>query len=160
MNDCIVRINLKLTGGHKDIPASIMGMINHSLSILQERDKKARYLNRKKSLEASKATDFPKDFTDFYDDWGVWDEHIKAFANNIPADKSRSFSVPFNFRSKWDPTALLEKISLKMASQTKHKGAMMVKMKSCQCLDTVRDIIFFNLPFCNLIGLGILSVGR
>ncbi len=68
MKDCIDRIKLKPTGGHKDIPASIMGMINHSLSILQEWDKKAHYLNRKKSLKASKATDFPKEFTDFYDD--------------------------------------------------------------------------------------------
>jgi hypothetical protein len=93
MNDCIVRIKIKLTGGHKDIPASIMGMINISLSILHERDKKACYLNRKKSLEVSKATDFPKDFTDFYDNWGVWDERIKAFANNIPADKSWSFQM-------------------------------------------------------------------
>ncbi len=153
MNNCIVRIKLKLTGGHKDIPASIMGMINHSLSILQERVKKACYLNRKKSLEASKAADFPKDFTDFYDDWGIWDERIKAFANNIPTDKSRLFSVLFNFRSKWDPAALLEKTSLKMATQTKHKGAMRVEMKPCQCLDTVPDIIFFNPPFCNPIGL-------
>jgi hypothetical protein len=99
MNDCIVRIKNKLMGGHKDIPESIMEMINLSLSILHEQDKKACYLNRKKSLEVSKATDFPKDFTDFYDDWGVWDEQIKAFANNIPANKSRSFSVSFNFRS-------------------------------------------------------------
>jgi hypothetical protein len=70
-NDCIVRIKIKLTGGHKDIPESIMGMINHSLSILHKWDKKACYLNRKKSLEASKATNFPKDFTDIYNDWGV-----------------------------------------------------------------------------------------
>ncbi len=150
MNNCIVRIKLKLMGRHKDIPASIMGMINHSLSILQERDKKACYLNRKKSLEASKATDFPKDFTDFFDDWGIWDEHIKAFANNIPMDKSRSFSVSFNFWSKWDPAALLKKTYLKMTTQTKHKGAMMVEMKPCQCLDTTCDIIFFYLPFCVL----------
>jgi hypothetical protein len=66
-------------GRHKNIPESIMGMINHSLAIMHERDKKACYLNRTKSLEASKATDFPKDFTDFYDGWGVWDERIKAF---------------------------------------------------------------------------------
>jgi hypothetical protein len=76
-----------------------MGMINLSLSILHERDKNACYLNRMKSLEASKATDFPKDFTDFYDDWGVWDKQIKAFANNIPTNKSQLFSVLFNFRS-------------------------------------------------------------
>jgi hypothetical protein len=153
MNNCIIRLKIKLMGGHKDIPESSMGMINLSLSILHERDKKACYLNRKKSLEASKATDFPKDFTDIYDDWGVWDKRIKAFANNIPADKSRLFSALFNFRSKWDPAALLEKTSLKMATQTKIKGTVMVEMKPCQCLDTARDIIFFNLPFCNPIGL-------
>jgi hypothetical protein len=82
MNDCIVRIKIKLTGRQKDIPESIMGMINHSLSILHKQDKKACYLNRKKSLEASKATNFPKDFTNFYNDWGVWDERIKAFAKH------------------------------------------------------------------------------
>jgi hypothetical protein len=152
-NDCIVRIEIKLTSGHKDIPESIMGMINHSLSILHEQHKKACYLNRKKSLEGSKATNFPKDFTNFYDNWQVWDEQIKAFANNIPADKSRLFLVSFNFRSKWDSAMLLEKTSLKMATQTKIKGKMTVEMKPCQCLDTAWDIIFFNLPFCNAIGL-------
>ncbi len=47
----------------------------------------------------------------------------------------------------------LEKTSLKMATQTKDKGTMTIEMKPCQCLDTRRDIIFFNLPFCNAIGL-------
>jgi hypothetical protein len=28
-----------------------------------------------------------------------------------------------------------------------------VELKPCQCLDTTRDIIFFNLPFCDAIGL-------
>jgi hypothetical protein len=137
-----------------------MGMINHFLSILHKRDKKACYLNRKKSLEASIATNFLKDFTNFYDNWGVWDERIKAFANNIPANKSRSFLVLFNFRSKWDPAVLLEKTSLKIATQTKIKGTMTVGMNPCQCLDTARDIIFFNLPFCNAIGLRDLFAGR
>ncbi len=88
-----------------------------------------------------------------HDDWGVWDKGIKAFANNILANRSRSFLVSFNFRSKWDPATLLEKTSLKMAMQTKIKGMITVEMKLCQCLDTVRDIIFFNLPFCNATGL-------
>jgi hypothetical protein len=47
----------------------------------------------------------------------------------------------------------MEKTSLKMATQMTHKGAMMVEMKPCQCLDTTREIIFFNLPFCNPISL-------
>ncbi len=40
-----------------------------------------------------------------------------------------------------------------MATQTKIKGTMMVEMKLCQCLDTAWDFIFFNLPFCDVIGL-------
>jgi hypothetical protein len=122
MNNCIVRIKIKLTGRHKDIPESIMEMINDSLAILHERDKKECYLNRMKFLEASKATNFPKDFTDFYDDWGVWDECIKAFANNIPANRSRSFLVSFNFRSKWDPAALLEKDISEDGHANKNQG--------------------------------------
>ncbi len=59
----------------------------------------------------------------------------------------------FNFRSKWDPAALLEKTSLKMAMQTKIKGTITVEMKPCQCLDTAQDIIFFNPPFCDATGL-------
>ena len=59
----------------------------------------------------------------------------------------------FNFRSDWDPAALLEKTSLKMATQTKIEGTMPIEMKPCQCLDTMQDIIFFNLPFCDAIGL-------
>jgi hypothetical protein len=133
MHECIIRIKLKLTNGHKNVPESIMEMINHSLSILQERDKKACFLNRKKSLEAIKPMDFPKDFTDFYDDLGVWDEWLKGFANNIPTDKSRSFSASFNLRTEWDPAALLEKTSLKMATQTKCKGTILVELKPCTC---------------------------
>jgi hypothetical protein len=54
---------------------------------------------------------------------------------------------------EWDPAALLEKTSLKMATQTKCKGTILVELKPCQYLDTARDIIFFNLPFCDAIGL-------
>ncbi len=61
--------------------------------------------------------------------------------------------MSFNFRSKWDPAALLEKTSLKMATQMKIKGTITVEMKPCQCLDTARNIIFFNLPFCDATGL-------
>ncbi len=40
-----------------------------------------------------------------------------------------------------------------MATQTKYKGTILVKMKPCQCLVTVRDIIFVSLPFCNVMEL-------
>ncbi len=153
MQDSIIYICLKLLHGHKDVPESVMGMINHILMTIHEQDKKTHFLNCKKSLKASKATDFPKDFKDFYNKWGVWDKRLKAFANNIPIDKLCSFTASFNIRSEWDPVALLEKISLKMATQTNYKGTILVKMKPCQCLDTVLDIIFFNLPFCNTRGL-------
>ncbi len=45
-------------------------MVDHCLSILHEHKKKARFVNKKKSLEAYKAMDFPRNFTDFYDEWG------------------------------------------------------------------------------------------
>jgi hypothetical protein len=83
-NDCIVRIKIKLTGGHKDIPESIMGMINHSLSILHKWEKKACYLNRKKSLEASKATNFPKDFTNFYDGMEYGMNELRLLQTTFP----------------------------------------------------------------------------
>jgi hypothetical protein len=62
MNNCIIRLKIKLTGGPEDIPESIMGMINLSLSILNEQDKKACYLNRKKSL---KPLTFPRTLLTF-----------------------------------------------------------------------------------------------
>jgi hypothetical protein len=40
-----------------------------------------------------------------------------------------------------------------MAKQSQHKGTVSIELKSCQYLDTTRDIIFFNLPFCDVVGL-------
>ncbi len=40
-----------------------------------------------------------------------------------------------------------------MASQKKYKGFIVIELKSCQHLDTSRDIIFFNIPFCSALGL-------
>jgi len=40
-----------------------------------------------------------------------------------------------------------------MAKQSQHKGTVSMERKPCQHLDTTRDIIFFNLPFCDAIGL-------
>jgi hypothetical protein len=125
-------------------------MIDHCLSILHECNKKARFVYEKKLLEAY---NFPHNFTDFYDDWGKWDETVRAFLNTILADKSRSFTGSFYFRCKWDPAQLFEKTLLKMASQKKYKGTITVELKPCQHLDTTRGIIFFNLPFCSKEGL-------
>jgi hypothetical protein len=51
----------------------------HCLSILHEHNKKACFVNKKKSLEAYKATDFPCNFTDFYGKWGKWDKTVHPF---------------------------------------------------------------------------------
>jgi hypothetical protein len=40
-----------------------------------------------------------------------------------------------------------------MASQKKQKGTIAIELKPCQHLDTTRDIIFLNLPFCSDKGL-------
>jgi hypothetical protein len=77
----------------------------------------------------------------------------QSLCQQYPHQQVKVFLGSFNFRSKWDPAALLEKTSLKMAAQTKIKGAITVEMKPRQCLDTAQDIIFFNLLFCNATGL-------
>jgi hypothetical protein len=107
MQDSVVKVHLKIF--HGDVQEAMMGMLDHCLAILHKRDKAACFLNGKKTLEAHKATDFPWDFTDFYDDWGKWDKLIKSFLNTIPVHKSCSFSGLFYFRSMWDPCTLFEK---------------------------------------------------
>jgi hypothetical protein len=92
LNDCVVKLQLNIFHGVNNVQEMVLGMMGHCLSILHERDKKACFVNKKKSLEAYKATDFPHDFTDFYNKWGKWDEMVRAFLNAIPADKLRSFS--------------------------------------------------------------------
>ncbi len=128
-------------------------MMDHCLSILHERNKNARFVNKKKSLEVYKATDFPRNFTDFYDKWGKRDETVHTFLNIILADKSRSFTGSFYFRCKWDPAKLFEKTLIKMVSQKKCKGTIAIELKPCQHLDTTIGIIFFNLSFCSNKGL-------
>jgi hypothetical protein len=128
-------------------------MKDHCLSILHEHNKKACFVNKKKSLEAYKVMDFPHNFTDFYNEWGKWDETVRAFLNTILVDKSRSFMGSFYFRCEWDPAQLVEETLLKMASQKKYKGTIAIELKPCQHLNTTRGIIFFNLPFCSDKGL-------
>jgi hypothetical protein len=110
-------------------------------------------LNRKKSLEARRVSNLPRGFTDFYDDWGLWDEDIKMFLNTIKEKGQRSFTASFYFCCSGDPAALFAKTLLKMAKQTHHKGTVSIELKPCQHLDTTRDILFFNLPFCDARGL-------
>jgi hypothetical protein len=62
------------------------------------------------------------------------------------------FSI-FWFKCKMLPKVLFEKTFLKMAGQKKLKGSIAVEMKPCQHLDTVREIIFFQVPSCDAIGL-------
>ncbi len=79
-----------------------------------------------KSLEARKLTVFPHDFTDFLDDWGIWDEPMKSFLNMMPKDKGRFFTGSFYFHSKWEPEKLFEKTLLKMATAKKLKGLIII----------------------------------
>jgi hypothetical protein len=70
-NDCVVRIRFKLQPC--DVQETLIGLLAHCLSVLQERDKSACILNRRKTLEAKRVSDLPRDFTDFYDEWGLWE---------------------------------------------------------------------------------------
>ncbi len=151
--ESVVKVCLKIFHSVGDVQEAVTGMLDHCLAILHERDKTACFLNGKKTLEAHKATYFPRDFTDFYDDWGKWDKPIDSFLNTIPVNKSCLFAGLFYFCSESDPCTLFEKTLLKMASQKKHKGTMVIKLKPCQHLDTSRDTIFFNVPFCSALGL-------
>ena len=150
-NVCVVRMRFKLQPC--DVQETLIGLLAHCLSVLHERDKSACILNRKKTLEAKKVSNLPRDFTDFYDKWGLWEEDIKMFLNTIKDKGQRTFTASFYFRCSSDPATLFAKTLLKMAKQSQHKGLVSIEVKPCQYLDTTRDIIFFNLPFCDAVGL-------
>ncbi len=78
---------------------------------------------------------------------------MQAFLNTIPKGKSQAFLASFWFKSEWLPKILFEKTLLKMAGQKKLKGQISVELKPCQHLDTTREIIFFQVPNCDAIGL-------
>ena len=84
-------------------------------------------LNRKKTLEAKKVSDLPRDFTDFCDDWGLWEEDIKMFLNTTKDKGQRTFTASFYFRCSSDPAALFAKTLLKMAKQSQHKGSVSIE---------------------------------
>ncbi len=136
-----------------DVQETLVGLLAHCLLVLQERDKPACILNRRKTLEAKRVSDLPSDFTDYYDKWGLWEEDIKMFLNIIKDKGQRTFTASFYFRYSGDPAALFAKIFLKMDKQSQHKGTVLIELKPCQYLDTTREIFFFNLPFCNAVGL-------
>ncbi len=142
LKECVAQIRIKILPGAEDIQETVLGLMQHCLTILQERDDTSCFLNAAKSLVAKKLTDFPRDFTDFHDDWGVW-------GKPIPKGKGRSFMGLFHFCSKWEADKLFEKTLLKMAAATKIKGTISIAVKLCQCLDTERAVIFFNVPYCS-----------
>ncbi len=74
---------------------------------------------------------------------------MKSFLNMMPKEKGRSFMGLFYFCSKWEADKLFEKTLLKMAAATKLKGTISIAVKPCQCLDTKRAVIFFNIPYCS-----------
>ncbi len=150
-NDCVVRMRFKLQPCN--VQETLIGLIAHCLLVLQERDKSACVLNRRKTLEARRVSDLPRDFTDFYDEWGLWEKDIRMFLNTIKDKGQRTFQATFYFRCSGDPDSLFAKTLLKMAKQSQHKGTVLIERKPCQHLDTTREILFFNLPFCNAVGL-------
>ena len=89
-NVCVVQMRFKLQPW--DIQETLVGLFRHCLSVLQERDKSACILNRKKTSEAKKVSNLPRDFTDFYDEWGLWDEDIKMFLNTIKDKGQQTFN--------------------------------------------------------------------
>ncbi len=95
--------------GAKDIQETVLGLMYNCLTVLKEQDKTACLVNDKKSLTAHKLTDFPRNFTDFHDDWGVWDMPVKSFLNTIPAGRGQSFTGSFYFRNTWEPEKLFDK---------------------------------------------------
>ncbi len=148
---CVVHMHFKLQPS--DVQETLVGLLAHCLAVLQERDKSACILSRLKSLEAKRMTNLPCNFTDFYDEWGLWEENIKMFLNTIKDKGQRYFTALFYFRSSVNPEVLFAKTLLKMAKQSQHKGTVLIELKPCQYLDTTCDIIFFNLPFCDAVGL-------
>jgi hypothetical protein len=132
-NDCVVRMRFKLQPW--DVQETLIGLIGHCLSVLQERDKSC-VLNRRKTLEARRVSNLPRDFTDFYDEWGLWEEDIRMFLNTIKDKGQRTFQASFYFRCSGDPDSLFAKTLLKMAKQSQHKGTVSIERKPCQHLDT------------------------
>jgi hypothetical protein len=149
LKECVAQIRIKILPGAEDIQETVLGLMQHCLTILQERDDTACFLKTAKSMVAKKLMDFPCDFTDFHDNWGVCNEPMKSFLNTMPKGKGRSFTGSFHFRSKWEANKLFEKTLLKMAAATKIKGTISIAVKLCQCLDTERAVIFFNVPYCS-----------
>jgi hypothetical protein len=94
-NDCVVKICLKVLHGINDVQETVLVMLGHCLAILHKRDKKACFVNTKKTLKAYKATNFPCNFMDFCGNWGKWDELVHAFLDTIPSGKSCSFMGSF-----------------------------------------------------------------
>ncbi len=103
-NDCMVHIRFKLQPCN--VQETLIGLLAHCLLVLQERDKLACVLNRCKTLEARQMIDLPRDFTDFYDEWGLWEEDIRMFLNTIKDKGQRTFQASFHFRCSGDPDTL------------------------------------------------------
>ncbi len=58
-NECVVHMQFKLQPCN--IQETLVGLLGHCLSVLQERDKSACILNRRKTLEAKRVSDLPRE---------------------------------------------------------------------------------------------------
>ena len=145
-NECVVHMQFKLQPCN--VQETIVDLLAQCLSVLQERDKSACILNRHKTLVARRVSDLPRDFTDFYDEWGLWEEDIRMFLNTIKDKGQRTFQASFYFRCSGDPDALFAKTLLKMAKQSQHKGTVSIERKPCQHLDTTHYFLQPSLLRC------------
>ena len=65
---CVACLRFKMVHGSTDVQEMLMGLLDHCLIVLHERDKTACIRNWKKTLEAWRVSELPRDFTDFYND--------------------------------------------------------------------------------------------
>ncbi len=75
------------------------------------------------------------------------------FLNTIREKGQLAFTASFYFWSNVKPKVFFEKTLLKMAKQSKLKGMVVIEVEPCQYLDTTWEIMFFNLPYCDAVGL-------
>ncbi len=78
-HECVVCIRFKVLHGTKDVQETLIGLLDRCLKTLHEQDKTTIILIRNKTVKARQVSKLPHDFTNFYVDWGIWDEDITMF---------------------------------------------------------------------------------
>jgi hypothetical protein len=91
LNKCMVKAQLKVTQGATNVQQTVLGLMDHCLAVLHKQDKMVCVINGAKTLQAYKATDLPREFTDFHNNWGKWDEPVCSFLNTLLQCKGQLF---------------------------------------------------------------------